>query len=455
MLNCGDSFVRQLSVNKPKSRILAQSQLVIERLSRHRRIAAGFASVSMLGMVAAFAIAPASDDGHVQLETIVERLAAPNAAIVSSENMTFLREDRVQRGDTIASLLSRLGVDDREAFEFIRQDNTARAISRQLRPGKQVTARTTENGELVSLLFPVNGKDSVVAIERKDSGFTAAEKTLQVETRTIMSAGEIRYSLFGATDAAGIPDAIATQLADIFGGDIDFHRDLRKGDRFSLVYEMLYERGQAVRSGRILAAEFTNNQKTFSAFWYAGEDGRGGYYGADGKSLRKAFLRSPLEFSRVTSGFTSNRFHPVLQTWRAHKGVDYGAPIGTRVRAVADGIVDFAGKQGGYGNLLVIRHQGTYSTAYGHLNGFAPGIRKGARVSQGDAIGFVGQTGLASGPHLHYEFRVNNQQVNPLAVTLPTALPLETAQLPRFKAKAEPLRAQLALSKESNLISLD
>jgi murein DD-endopeptidase MepM/ murein hydrolase activator NlpD len=271
-----------------------------------------------------------------------------------------------------------------------------------------------------------------------------------------MRAGEIRYSLFGATDSAGIPDAVATQLAEIFGSDIDFHRDLRKGDRFSIVYEMLYQRGQPVRSGRIVAAEFTNDRKSYQAYWFAGEDGKGGYYTAEGKSLRKAFLRSPLEFSRVTSGFSSSRFHPVLQTWRAHKGVDYGAPVGTRVRSVADGVVDFAGRQGGYGNLLIVRHQGTYSTAYGHLNGFAPGVRKGTRVAQGDTIGFVGQTGLASGPHLHYEFRVRDQQVNPLAMTLPTALPLEPGQVSRFKAATAPLNTQLRLAAEAtDLAALD
>jgi murein DD-endopeptidase MepM/ murein hydrolase activator NlpD len=211
---------------------------------------------------------------------------------------------------------------------------------------------------------------------------------------------------------------------------------------------VFFQHGQPIRSGKVLAAEFTNDKKTFQAFWHTTEEGKGGYYSAEGKSLRKAFLRSPLEFSRVTSGFTSNRFHPVLQTWRAHKGVDYGAPIGTRVRSVADGTVEFAGKQGGYGNVVILRHQGAYSTAYGHLNGFAPNIRKGARIAQGETIGFVGQTGLASGPHLHYEFRIRDQQVNPLAVTLPTTVPLETSQLPRFKAATTPMAGQIQLAKE-------
>jgi murein DD-endopeptidase MepM/ murein hydrolase activator NlpD len=440
-------------VTTQKSRILAQSQLVIDRLSRHRRAAAGFVAVSVFGVVTAFAVAPDSTSPQIQLQTVVEKLAAPSVAILPSEQESYLREERVQRGDTLSGLLSRLGINDGEAFEFMRTNATAQAISRQLRPGKSVTARSSHNGELLSLYFPVSGKDTLIVVERSSRGFTAHEQTVALETRTVMRAGEIRYSLFGATDAAGIPDAIATQLAEIFGGDIDFHRDLRKGDRFSVVYEMLYQRGQPIRGGRIVAAEFTNDRRTFQAYWHTTEDGKGGYYTADGKSLRKAFLRSPLEFSRVTSGFTSSRFHPVLQTWRAHKGVDYGAPIGTRVRSVADGIVEVAGKQGGYGNVVIIRHQGTYSTAYGHLNGFAHGVRKGARIAQGETIGYVGQTGLASGPHLHYEFRVRDQQVNPLAVTLPTTVPLEISQLPRFKASVEPLRAQVQLAKESSVIA--
>lgn len=439
-----------------KSRILAQSQLAIDRLMRHRKTAMGFVAVSALGMVAAAAVAPNDSATALHLQTVVEQLAAPNATLIVAEQQSFFREERVQRGETLSSLLSRLGIEDREAFEFIRTNSIAQSISRQLRPGKPVTARTTETGELQTLYFPVTGKDNLIVVKRENGKLSASEQSLALESRTMMRSGEIRYSLFGATDAAGIPDAVATQLAEIFGGDIDFHRDLRKGDRFSIVYEMYFQQGQPIRSGKVLAAEFTNDRKTFQAFWHSTEEGKGGYYSAEGKSLRKAFLRSPLEFSRVTSGFTSNRFHPVLQTWRAHKGVDYGAPIGTRVRSVADGTVEFAGKQGGYGNVVIVKHQGTYSTAYGHLNGFASNIRKGTRIAQGDTIGFVGQTGLASGPHLHYEFRIRDQQVNPLSVTLPTTIPLEPSQLPRFKAATAPMAGQIQLAKEfSSTSSID
>ncbi len=443
-------------MNKPTSHLTSFSTRPDgKEVSKRRLVVGGIGGAALLGMVTAFATAPSTAPPRLELQTVVETLVTPTATPISSEGTTFLHEELIQRSDTVSSLFNRLGIADREALEFIRLNETAQAVSRQLRPGKTVSAQTSESGELLSLHFPLNGKDSVLTIRRDGNKFIASEETPELEARTHVKSGEIRNSLFGATDAAGIPDAIATQLAEIFGGDIDFHRDLRKGDRFSLVYETLSHRGQTIQSSRILSAEFTNNQKTYQAFWFAGGNNKGSYYTAEGKSLRKAFLRSPLEFSRVTSGFTTARFHPVLQTWRAHKGVDYGAPIGTRVRTVADGTVEFAGRQNGYGNLIVVKHQGNYSTAYGHLNGFGTNIRKGTRVSQGDLIGYVGKTGLASGPHLHYEFRVNNQQVNPLAVTLPTAIPLEASQIARYKAAVIPLREQLNLAKQISLATAE
>ena len=432
-----------------KNRILAHSPNAIDRLRRHGWAATAVGGFALLGMVAAFALAPAEDEGHIPLQTVVEQLATRTATLLDSESATFLREERVLRSDSVATLLNRLGVADAEAQTFIHTNAATAAISRQLRPGKVVTAKTGESGELQALYFPLNGKDATLVVERRGNGFVASERALDLQPQVVVKAGEIRSSLFAATDAAGIPDAIATQLAEIFSGDIDFYRDLRKGDRFALVYETLNDRGQPVRTGRILSAEFTNNQKTFTAYWFQPPGENGGYYTADGRNLRKAFLRSPLEFSRVTSGFSSARLHPVLQTVRAHKGIDYGAPIGTKVRSVADGTVQFAATQGGYGKLIVIKHQGAYSTAYGHLSAFAGGIRPGARVSQGDTIGFTGQTGLASGPHLHYEFRVNSQQVNPLAISLPTAVPLGTAQIARFKSAIETPRAQLSLARQT------
>ncbi|MBN8477209.1 peptidoglycan DD-metalloendopeptidase family protein [Sulfuritalea sp.] len=406
-------------------------------------------------MVAAFGTVSNSAIENIPRQDVVEQLALRPLTVAPDADQTFLREDRVQRGDTVMELLQRLGIDDPAAVGFLKGSATTQSLFRQLSPGKNLSARTGPQGELHTLVFPLNGgKDQALVVERQGDRFVASEQTLPLETQVVMKTAEIRYSLFGASDAAGIPDSVATQLADIFGGDIDFHRDLRKGDRFAVIYESVNHLGRAVRSGRILAAEFVNNGKTYRAAWFAdASDGEntGGYYTAEGKNIRKAFLRSPLEFSRITSGFTSARFHPVLQKWRAHRGVDYGAPVGTRVKATGNGVVEFVGVQGGYGKVVILRHQGRYTTLYGHLSGFASGLRKGSRVSQGDVIAFVGATGLASGPHLHYEFRVGDMHQNPLAIALPSAPPLMPQQLAQFQAQTGIHLARLDLIRGFNL----
>lgn len=442
-------------MNNEKTRILAHLQAIRENRPHHVRAGAVVAGISLFSMMAAFGTAPDSAEIRDYQRIVVEQLPVALDVSTATESNSYVREERIQRGDTVAALLSRLGVQDEQAFAYLRQQPDTQPLFRQLRPGKVVTARTAESGELLALTFPLNGiKDNVLVVERRDGKLQAGEQAQILALQVEMKSGEIRSSLFAATDAIGLPDNIATQMADIFGGDIDFHRDLRKGDRFSVVYEMLFNQGQPSRTGRILAAEFVNNGKTFRAVWFESKEGQG-YYTAEGKNIRKAFLRSPLEFSRVTSGFSFSRFHPIHQTWRAHKGVDYGAPIGTRVKATGDGVVEYVGKQGGYGNLVVIRHQGRYTTHYGHLNGFAAGIRKGVRVSQGDIIGYVGKTGWATGPHLHYEFRISDVHQNPLAVALPSAPPLAPQQMAEFKHHADPLVYRLDRIRGMNLALLD
>ena len=263
------------------------------------------------------------------------------------------------------------------------------------------------------------------------------------------SSAVIHSSLFGAADAAGIPDGIAIQLADVFGSDIDFHRELRRGDRFSVLYEMHWVDGRPLRAERVLAAEFVNQGRRHRAVRFAD-----GYYAPDGRNMRKALLRSPLELSRVSSTF-GMRKHPFLQSWRAHQGVDYAAPAGTRVRAIGDGIVEFAGRQSGYGNLVIVRHDSRISTWYAHLSAFGRGIRGGARAAQGDTVGLVGQTGWATGPHLHYEFRVAGTARNPLSVPLPAGTPVARHDLDAFLANARPLIAQLNLLANSQVAALE
>jgi murein DD-endopeptidase MepM/ murein hydrolase activator NlpD len=442
-------------MNNEKSQILAHLCAVGENRPRHFWAGAGVAVVSLFSMVAAFGTAPNGEEATLHQRKFVESLIISPELVSPSREGLFVREERIRRGDTVAALLSRLGIQDEQAFAYLQQQPKAQPVFRQLRPGKIVAAQTGESGELVSLKFPLNGPDdAVLVVEKLGDGFRAGEQAQELEAQMTMKSGEIRSSLFAATDAIDLPDSIAMQIADIFSGDIDFHRDLRRGDRFGVVYEMLFDQGQPVRAGRVLAAEFVNNGKSFRAVWFESRSGKG-YYTTDGKNIRKAFLRSPLEFSRITSGFSYSRYHPIHKTWRAHKGVDYGAPIGTRVKATGDGVVDFVGRRGGYGKLIVLRHQGHYTTHYAHLNGFAKGIRKGVRVSQGDIIGYVGKTGWATGPHLHYEFRTNGVHQNPLKIALPSAPPLAPQQMAEFRLHAAPLAYRLDRIRGTNLALLE
>jgi murein DD-endopeptidase MepM/ murein hydrolase activator NlpD len=367
-------------------------------------------------------------------------LAPDEDAVQLPAPKTYVREEQFQRADTVAAFVGRLGLADPQIVRL-------RAL-RELRPGTYVSAQVGADGNLLSLTW-LSGRDTLVRIAPEGDGYARSESPAPLDTRVAMKSGVIRSSLFGASDAAGIPDGVAMQLADVFGGDIDFHRDLRKGDRFTVAYETHHLGGRAVRSGRVLAAEFVNQGKTFRAVRYGSS-----YYTPEGRNMRKAFLRSPLEFSRVTSGF-GMRVHPIAKTWTAHKGTDYAAAVGTRVRAVGDGIVEFAGVKGNYGKVVVLRHHGQYATVYAHLSRFPAGLQRGQRVAQNDTIGFVGQTGWATGPHVHYEFQVAGQSRNPRTLAMPAALPLPQQQLPDFLAHAAPLLRRLDLVASGEVARLE
>ncbi len=425
--------------------------LIREFAIRHR-LAAVLITLPCFGIVAAFGIAPDTLVEKVAVNNVVAEIKLPALTPAADFNPTFTREERIQRGDTVASLLARLQVDDAAALRLLRNHPQAQALH-QLMPGRTVRATTGADGKLVSLRY-LNGS-TLLAVDRDGTGYAIKQEPAQLEQRVLMKSAEIQNSLFGATDAAGLSDAVAMQIADIFSADIDFHRDLRRSDRFSVVYEVFYHHGEPVKTGRVLAAEFINQGKAYQAVYFNYGENPGYYYTPDGKNLRKQFLRSPLEFSRITSGFTLSRFHPVLQTWRAHKGIDYGAPTGTRVKATGDGVVEFAGRQGAYGNAVVLRHQSKFTTWYGHLSGFAKGLRKGKRVAQGEVIGYVGATGLATGPHLHYEFRINDVHQNPLRVAMPAAPPITPEQKPKFEQDTQPYAQRLELLRTTNLARLD
>ncbi|MFO1413188.1 MAG: peptidoglycan DD-metalloendopeptidase family protein [Burkholderiales bacterium] len=401
-------------------------------------------AVLSLSAVAAFGIAPDTVVETVPTRTILRDLPLPAIAERDDAAAVYWREERVQRGDTIGALLARAGVEDADAMQFLRTDPSARALY-QLRPGRPVHVAVDEDGDLVALKFQSAAGEFLV-IERDGDAFRSHTAPVAEEVRTVLASGEIRTSLFGAADAAGVPDAITTALADVFGGDIDFYHDLQRGDRFTVVYEARYVNGEPAGAGRLLAAEFENKGAARRVFFYRDGEGNEGYFNDTGRSARGAFLRSPMEFSRITSGFTLARFHPILQEWREHKGVDYAAPVGTPVRVTADGVVTFAGVQNGYGRVVMVKHQGAYSTVYGHLSAFAPKLVAGAKVRQGDTIGLVGQSGWATGPHLHYEFRIGDQARNPLAVGMPTAPAITSGDLPRFRAAIAQLTDSLALA---------
>ena len=432
--------------------ILAQKLFVQERKLSLRWLVA-ISSLPLFGIVAAFGIAPDTQTRQIPIHTVIENLQLPSSDTPSNIAGNFWHEERIQRGDTMAALLDRLNVNDEDISGFLQSAKGSKSL-RQLIPGRIVRAQTDSEGNLLALQY-INSSESMLKVEKQAGGFKASDDAVPLESRLMMKSAVIKSSLFGATDAANIPDNIAMQIADIFSSDIDFHSDLQKGDKVTVVYESFYNKGELIKTGRVVAAEFINSGKSYRAVYFQDREGRGGYYTPEGKNLRKAFLRSPLEFSRVTSGFTNARFHPVLKEWRAHKGIDYGAPIGTRVKAVADGTVAFVGKQGGYGNLLILQHQGQYSTAYGHLSAFARGLHKGSKVNQGDIVGQVGMTGLATGPHLHYEFRVAGVQLNPMSIAMPTAFPIAAQYKADFHQIAENLAMRLNLLKNTNLASLD
>jgi len=392
------------------------------------------------GVVAFATIAPSRDGVEPARQPIVESLALRPDAVPAPKS--YFREELFQRGDTLAAFIERLGVDGAHVARLTK----IRALQ-QLRPGTHVSAEVSADGEPLNLSF-LSGRDTLIKIAAEGNNFfRVTEDRAQLYTRITMKSGAVQSSLFAAADDAGIPDSVAMQLGDVFGGDIDFHRDLRKGDHFAVVYELHYLGGRPVRAGRVLAAEFTNNRKTFRAVHYGNS-----YYTPEGKNLRKAFMRSPLEFSRVSSGFGMRR-HPIAQAWIKHQGIDYAAPTGTRVRAVGDGIVEFAGTKGGYGNVVILRHHGQYSTTYAHLSRIS--VRRGARVAQNDTIGAVGQTGWATGPHLHYEFRVAGESRNPFSIAMPAALPVAQSELPAFRLHAEPLVSRLDLLNNSAIAKLD
>jgi murein DD-endopeptidase MepM/ murein hydrolase activator NlpD len=399
--------------------------------------------VPALTVVTAFGIAPGAAPIDVELRVVREPMELPEMVPAAEQSPRYVAQERVLRGDTVAALFDRLGISDPRAIEFLKADATGRTIFRQLVPGRMIQAETGTEGELLTLRYFLSPAQ-LLEVTRTADAMSARQRAITETPRLVYKTATIRSSLFAATDSAGIPDAIAMQIARVFATDIDFHSDLRKGDRFSIVYEMIYEAGELIAPGRVLAAQFVNDGREYNAVLFRDDEGIDGYYSLDGSNRAKAFLRSPVEFSRVSSGF-GNRFHPIFNNWRAHTGVDFAAPRGTRVLATADGHVVAAGPRGGYGNAVEIKHGSGISTLYAHLSGFASGIRTGARVRQGEPIGYVGATGYATGPHLHYEFKIAGIHQDPLRVALPKAEPVPARLKSQFLQIANEARHTIDL----------
>lgn len=380
--------------------------------------------------------------GGVYTALVSPRTGSVSGSVIGVENEFSGRwtTAAVQRGDSLASLLQRAGVqpDDIDAISAARP-----SMARRLRPGKELRLRWTGD-TLTELRYPRDLTRAEVLL-REDRQFVRKELTLPLQRRPHYVSGEIRQSLFLDGQAAGLSDALIMQLVEIFGWDIDFALDLREGDTFAVIHEELYREGRKLGNGIILAAEFVNQGKTFRAIAHRDRDdsNRVDYFTPDGHSLKRAFLKTPVKFSRISSRFTGKRYHPVLKRWRAHKGVDYAAARGTPVRATASGTVDFIGRKGGYGRTVILRHGGAMSTLYAHLNGFRSKLRRGGRIQQGDIIGYVGSSGMATGPHLHYEFRINGMHRNPLTYPFPKAERLAASQQTDFLASAQSYTAQL------------
>jgi murein DD-endopeptidase MepM/ murein hydrolase activator NlpD len=430
----------------------AHSNTLRDFVARHpKHVTAVLAAVLLGGGGGAFAVANLGPDAaNLPVRTLVETLSTPNldAQVEALEQQTLklYRNDITRGSDTAESLLRRLGLVDAAAAAYIRKTPEVRQALLN-RSGRNVSVEANEQQQLLTLTtrWLKNDNDSqfqrMVITRDSDNKFSVRTDTAPLTASVRMSGGTVNSSLYEASDEARLPETVTRQLADVFSGQIDFHRALRKGAVFSVVYETLEAEGEPLRAGRLLSAEITNDQKTYNAVWFQEPGQKGAYYTLKGDSLRRAFLASPVPYSRRTSGF-GMREHPILHTQRAHLGVDYAAPTGTPVMSVADGVVVESGFQGAFGNMVVVQHNARQSTVYAHLSRM--NVKRGQTIKQGDIVGAVGTTGLSTGPHLHFEFRINGRHVDPLTLAQQgSSEPISAAQRNQFNQRAEFARAQL------------
>ena len=398
---------------------------------------------AFLGWRLSRSLDPMADAAAAPTGAAQEPSAAPTPPPIAAQtaSVASIIEVVVGRNDTLDAIFRRMSL-NKSDLAAIRNLPGIRQSVDFLKPGDSIKLTHTD-GDIKGLTRKVSETQTLEVI-RQDGGFEAKMIDNPVEVRVRTAHATIDSSLFQAAGAADISDIVALKLANVFGWDIDFVLDIREGDRFTAVYEQIFQDGKYLRDGEVLAAEFVNNGKVFRAVRFAGENGSTGYYTPSGLAMRKAFLRAPVEFTRVSSAFNPHRHHPILNLIRGHMGTDYAAPTGTPVHAAGDGHVSFEGRRGGYGNAIVLTHGANVSTLYGHMSRFARNIQVGTRVQQGEVIGYVGMTGLATGPHLHYEYLTGGVHRNPQTVQLPGAEPLRAQDLQRFRELAAPLLADLS-----------
>ena len=376
-------------------------------------------------------------------------------ADADKNNQASLPTDPLQKsvtvasGDTLSTVFSRVGLDANALQEAIGSSKEAKRFGR-LHVGQVLEFKLTADGKLERLDSKLSDLESI-SLRRSDNGFSFKRELVKPDVRTTYAHGVINSSLFLSAKRAGLSHSLTMDLANVFGYDIDFAQDIREGDEFEVIYEEHVVGNKQVGSGNILSARFTNRGKTYTAVRYTSKQGVTSYYNADGMSMRKAFIRTPVDFARISSKFSMGRRHPILNKIRAHKGVDYAAPRGTPIKAAGDGRIMLAGRRGGYGNTVIIQHGNSYRTLYGHMQGFAKGIRNGVSVKQGQIIGYIGTTGLSTGPHLHYEFQVNGRHVDPLSQKLPMADPIARNEKQRFLQQSKPLMARMDQEKATLL----
>lgn len=436
-------------------KLLSRAAHALEHHPKH--ITALVAALMLGGGGGAFAVASLGPDASALpvrqvLEAVEPLPLEAQTEALDAYSFSVFTSEVVRPTDTVEALLGRLGVNDPEAAAFLRNNAPVRAL---LVAGRTVTAEASDGRNLLSLRARwATGENLThfnrLVVERQDGKFTSRVETAPLVASLRVGSGVLRSSLFATADEAGIPDQVTLQLVDIFS-EVDFHRGLRRGDRISVVYETLEADGEPMRAGRVVSAEFVNNGRTLQAMWFQEPGKQGGYYNFQGESLERAFLASPMEVTRVTSGF-SMRMHPIHKVWRAHMGVDYGAPTGAPVRSIGEGRVDFAGRMGGYGNVVQVNHGKGDVTLYAHLSRID--VRQGAAVARGQRIGAVGATGWATGPHLHFEFRSNGVHKDPLVVARQSQVTvLSAAARPEFERVAQSLRTQLAAASSATLVA--